>query len=801
MSSSKGSYVPSSPHYFDSNPSGNSRCTRPSSFVHRSRDECIGPTVKCPDRPCGASHYQPRSSTRAPPDRRERCRFFYKRRSKEREVAIRACEWTEPVLCAGHAADASETSSCSSCPGFRGRSGSFWDFNVELLGANRWVPQPAGAWHHNVDPWSLDRLPHPERRAHGQRAFGSPCVCLGTSGCGLWSVELSLFDFVVRRAPGPVVPRSNLNDDSSWKTICSADPGELVCHCAVVLEGARDPHQSEIRGCQPKGKSISKSRCRTRCTLTEKTPSVSKETEGGSEPGVTENPLACVEDPPPIRGSSNPPLIDRPHNLNAERSMGSSSFHKQPGSGLLSFPKWCAMLTANVLRSRCAFAKFCSSSIKIPRSNVPSAPTLFPIALPCDCPFDRMDSKLSFRKRARIHLQRALYIMVLALNYWHYGGFVPLDQLGRRPSSLHIHVFSTLKRLLRSEVPAQPFQIAKAGRRFPQLNARLSELCEFTTSIGLSGQPYSRAFQGYEVPVDNSVSPDLEPYTSLNASRLKLTGKGHWDATSFLDDDLVLAYREPNSILCPREPLPWERPCLSDSEDEIIRLAKVWDNNGLLGIHSQKVKVFNCLKDPILGVDRQIGDRRARNAQECVLNGPSKRLPAGTDLCDLHCPVGFRFHIYCSDRKDFYHQLWASHSRMISNTVGPSVDLARLSDLNAYGIFMQHSSQKKYRRAHHGDLLAGEQWRKAQVSSRVSVAFRSVLQGDHGGVEYATSAHESLLMRFGCLSPSSRLVADRPLYTSDFCDGLVIDDFFAVSVCPCNATQVGSRASIRRACR
>lgn len=170
-----------------------------------------------------------------------------------------------------------------------------------------------------------------------------------------------------------------------------------------------------------------------------------------------------------------------------------------------------------------------------------------------------------------------------------------------------------------------------------------------------------------------------------------------------------------------------------------------------------------------------------------MLNGPSKRLPSAIDLADLFCPKGSRFHIYCSDRKDFYHQLWASDSRMVSNTVGPAVELSKLSALSAYGLFLQQSSLNRYRRARDGDLLAGEN-RKflADPNQRASIAFRSVLQGDHGGVEYATSAHESLLMRYDCLQPQNRLIANRPLFSSGCCDGLVIDDFFAISVLPGN---------------
>ena len=199
------------------------------------------------------------------------------------------------------------------------------------------------------------------------------------------------------------------------------------------------------------------------------------------------------------------------------------------------------------------FCPFCCFLHQNPTEHYVFVTGLVPDCAPLGLPFNRMDPNLSYRKRARIHLQWALHIMVLALNYWHFDGFVPVEQLGRVPSSLHMHVFLTLKRLLRSEVPASPFRIVKAGRRFPQLNARLSELCHFTSCLGLSGQPYSRSYQGAEVPADNSTSPELEPYMSLSASRLKLSITGMLRRSWTMD-------------LC----LPIESPTLSFALESLI---------------------------------------------------------------------------------------------------------------------------------------------------------------------------------------------------------------------------------------
>ncbi len=63
--------------------------------------------------------------------------------------------------------------------------------------------------------------------------------------------------------------------------------------------------------------------------------------------------------------------------------------------------------------------------------------------------------------------------------------------------------------------PKIPFDVSLAGRRSPQLIARLSELADAVTSLGVRSSPYDRTFEGRPVPVDNTVLPELEPYIAL----------------------------------------------------------------------------------------------------------------------------------------------------------------------------------------------------------------------------------------------------------------------------------------------
>ena len=68
------------------------------------------------------------------------------------------------------------------------------------------------------------------------------------------------------------------------------------------------------------------------------------------------------------------------------------------------------------------------------------------------------------------------------------------------------------------------------------------------------------------------------------------------------------------------------------------------------------VRIFNAYKNE--ECDRQIGDRRGRNAIEAVVKGPSSHLPSGSDLCDLVVDTSCqKLSLAVSDRKDYNHQI------------------------------------------------------------------------------------------------------------------------------------------------
>eukprot|EP00435_Cladocopium_sp_Y103_P021911 s4510_g5.t1 len=347
--------------------------------------------------------------------------------------------------------------------------------------------------------------------------------------------------------------------------------------------------------------------------------------------------------------------------INAEG--GNDSF--QSSLQQVSYPLWCAKLTTLVLRTRTALSAFLNFSISISKSKAPRgrlAPTFFPIPVPDASAYDRMPTRPSQKRRRSVFLSRAVHVISMAMNFWFFGGgFQSAEGLWRRPNAMHRKFYGHVKSLIRSDGLDVTFDALRSGQKNPELYARLFDLVESFQFGGASANPYDRSFQGFEVPRDESRYPELEPYRDLDPSRLRLSGTGSWDISSFLSENLLMAYKEPLVLKLDREPEPWEFPRLRDDQKTIFELAKLWDSQGLLYLHQEEVeerkdfelvRIFNCYKNEL--VDRQIGDRRGRNAIEAVVKGPSSNLPSGSDLCDLVVdPKCQRLSISISDRKDY----------------------------------------------------------------------------------------------------------------------------------------------------
>ena len=481
----------------------------------------------------------------------------------------------------------------------------------------------------------------------------------------------------------------------------------------------------------------------------------------------------------------------------------------------LSYPKWCSRLVSSVIRIRCTFSAFLAFAIKTSRTKpdrLSPAPTFFPIPVTSWGLFDGKPASTPSRNSHRHSLlDKVVFVMAMALNFWHSGGkFAEKDELRRGLNTQQVKLVQHLRALVKSDDPELQFPICKAGRRFPELVARLSELSEFVTTTGIASGPYTKTFQGKGevVEPDNTVMAELEPYRDLNASRLKLSGAGSWDMTNYLHDELVMVYRDPRVLEFGAQPS--NCPVIRDKPGEIFELARRWDQQGLLVAHcsdrplhrpGELVRIFNAFKSA--DFDRQIGDRRGRNSVEQKVTGPSRWLPAAVDLQDLLCrPEDQKLAISITDRKDFYHQIKATKSRAMTNTVGPGIPTSWFEELSVWPDLLKLKKSKRYRREEDGDLLGKPKASATPGLPATSwVSFGSVLQGDRAGVDLATQGHVQLLKDAGLLTEECRVQAHSPLRSGCEAQGLVIDDFFCVTVEKATTQPSSSRSAkvLRRA--
>ena len=459
----------------------------------------------------------------------------------------------------------------------------------------------------------------------------------------------------------------------------------------------------------------------------------------------------------------------------------------------LDFDTWCICLPRWILATRTSFSRFLRFSFRARRHGLSMSTTAFPLPAP-DCSVFAGGgpglAKKRFRKLARA---RVLHVLVMALNYLYLGRFPTEEEIGRRPSEVQCQFFDRLRSVLavcgaaRDSFPLCP------GRSGPQLAASLMHLENFVESCSQFKDSYTRAtdssfyFEDQELlPAEEF--PELVPYRELDASRLKIVGSGKWDMQEYLHDCLWLPFVEPKFLWHGLHVPKSARPIFKyENKQSNFELAKLWDVNGLLTLFDSPAapglfcRVFQVYKSSLH--DRQIGDRRYPNACEYHVPGPSKDLPPGHLLAQIHVKRGREKLLgSITDRRDFYHQASVSSSRASTNMLPFSYPIEDFRGTAAYERYFEEKGKgrKKKDRFEAGDLF-GQLEEKQQFSGQVFPSFTSLFQGDHLGVEYALSSHEHLLKEEGILSDAQRLRGHHRVPFGPQWTGLIIDDFFALS--------------------
>ena len=454
-----------------------------------------------------------------------------------------------------------------------------------------------------------------------------------------------------------------------------------------------------------------------------------------------------------------------------------------------------------VLRSRTPFAFYLARSFHACRSGLGPTTAVLPLPIPYEGLFEKQwNPKLSKAKWDQLCKRRALHVLLMAVNYIH-NGLKPTSvaSLGRRPSLAQVAVFRRLQALLAAcDQPGARYPLPP-GRSGCEFIARLVELEKFACSSsvfnfdyqnfprddGGADQKVGEIEKEHYFRVEEKFSP-MRPYRALEVSRLKLSGQGQWDMQEYIEGCLWLPFQDP-SVLWHGNPLGPDGPNLSrEDPGECLRLARLWDARGLLAMFHRPhpsglaCRVFNAHKNEL--VDRQIGDRRWFNAAECHPRGPSAFLPSGHHIVSLHCPPGYKLVGCAADRKDFYHQARVSRERAFTNLLPFEYEVDGLCHLQAWTDMLAEGARPVTRETH-GDRygMPPATRLKAKNVKKVSLGFKSLYQGDHLGVEFALESHSNLLRRGGLLEPSQTILGHHTFPKGPCWQGLVIDDYFAIS--------------------
>ena len=372
-------------------------------------------------------------------------------------------------------------------------------------------------------------------------------VCLEQSAMDNGRMDLGLTLALVEDPPHSLFSARSIAASSEPQTICSDGQPEVGASGPAVLEGVR--HHSHTAS----GSGLSKS----------------------------------TSNPEPIDTSHHKPKAQA-----KAKSMGKGKANRATagtGGGIdrslsdearltedISFLQFLASLPRWVLRSRTRFGSFLSKSFHVKRTGSCPSSAIFPLPAPRLGLFEPQGSpSTSATQWKKLCLQRALHVVVMALNFVHNGlRFPDLDLLGRCPNALQLSVFRRLRALwlrvtflvdslsLLAGPVLNSLRVLSSSSILPALFLRWTPI---PTLVPLWTLNLWKRLVGSGLNIAQFSA--IQPYRSLVTSRLKISGTGLWPLADFLDGILWLPYQEP-LVLEHHQDVVWSGPDLKGESKE-----------------------------------------------------------------------------------------------------------------------------------------------------------------------------------------------------------------------------------------
>ena len=558
----------------------------------------------------------------------------------------------------------------------------------------------------------------------------------------------------------------------------SACRSEMDHHCSGL---------SERTGCdkQQKGRTVRSSKDWGRCSESTAESKPKEERPRWKGPRKAE-----PEQRPRCRGG----LV--PDGLNADQKVPRSD-PDNLFTASIDFWTWCISLPRWIAATKTKFSWALVQSFHAKRQGSALSTAVFPLPSPSLDKWTGSGPKLSRKRFKKLAFDRLLHVVIYVLDYLYLGRFPSHAEIGRPLNAAQLEVVDRLRSALTvcgesiGTVPMIP------GRSGPELASRLMQLENFLIGCPEFVDAYSKLnFSSFKHDRDllpESKFPQLVPHRSLDADRIRIVGEGKWPLSDYLDSTLWLPFQEP-LFLHHSEPIDKAKIPSFKHEDrgECLKLARLWDSIGLLSLFKAPAKpdmfcrVFQVYKSA--ENDRQIGDRRLPNALEYHLPGPSRELPQGPMLTQIFVPRGT--HLVrgsVTDRRDFYHQAEVSAERAQTNLLPFVFRSDELEGTVALAKFWEEKLARDKRRDRTlvGDRFGFSDAKNADASTEeFYCGFKSLFQGDHLGVEFALDSHQKLLTEGGLLQDHRRLLGGQVVPFSRQLEGLIIDDYFVLSIDP-----------------